>query len=166
MPDSTYQLAQVNVARLLASLDSPLLAGFVSALEPINALADASAGFVWRLQTPDGDATSIRAFEDDMIIVNMSVWQSLDALADFVYRSPHVQVMRDRKQWFEHMREAYMTLWWIRAGHIPTVDEAKERLEHLRAHGPTAYAFTFKRPFGPRQAEMVPPARDAWLCPA
>jgi len=166
VPDSKYHLAQVNVARLLAPLESPLLAGFVAALEPINALADGSPGFVWRLQTPDGDATSIRAFDDLMIIVNMSVWESLDALGAFVYRSPHVRVMRDRKQWFAHMREAYMTLWWVRAGDLPTVEAAKERLEYLRAHGPTPYAFTFKRPFTPRQAEVAPPAGDAWLCPA
>ncbi len=166
MPASRYHLAQLNVARLLAPLESPLLARFVSALEPINALADRSPGFVWRLQTPEGDATSIRAFDDEMMIVNMSVWESLDALGDFVYRSPHTRVMRDRKQWFEHMREAYMALWWVRAGDVPTVEEAKERLQHVREHGPTPHAFTFKRPFTARQAEVAPPANDARLCPA
>ena len=140
-------LAQLNIARLRAPLDSPELADFVAALDPVNALADAAPGFVWRLQTDDGDATSIRAFDDDMLIVNMSVWESLDALRAYVYGSEHRAVMARRRQWFERMAEAYVVLWWVPAGHVPTVEEAKERLEALRREGPTADAFTFKTPW-------------------
>ena len=166
MPASRYHLAQLNVARLLAPLESPLLARFVSALEPINALADRSPGFVWRLQTPDGDATSIRAFDDEMMIVNMSVWESLDALGDFVYRSPHARVMRDRKQWFEHLKGAYTALWWLAAGELPSIADAQRRLEHLRQHGPSELAFGFKRPFPPPNGKAAPTVDGGWLCPA
>lgn len=142
-----FHLAQVNVARLLESLDSPQLAGFVSALEPINALADAAPGFVWRLQTEEGNATSIRAFDDDMLLVNLSLWESLDALTNFVFRSSHRDVLVQRKKWFGRMDEAFLALWWVRVGHRPTVEEASERLEMLRIDGPTAEAFTFKTQF-------------------
>jgi uncharacterized protein DUF3291 len=161
-----HQLAQVNVARLLEPLDSPRLADFVAALDPINALADASPGFVWRLQTEDGDATSIRAFDDDLIIVNMSVWETLESLGDFVYRSAHTSVMRSRREWFEHMKKAYSALWWVRAGEIPMVSDAVARLEHLRSHGAPSHAFTFRRPFSARDAAVEPPLGNAWLCPA
>ena len=114
----TYHLAQVNVAQLAAPLDSPQLADFVAALDPINALADDAPGFVWRLQTEDGDATAIRAFPDDRIIVNLSVWGSVEALADFVYRSDHAGVMRRRREWFEPMA-VYVTLWWVAGGSRP-----------------------------------------------
>jgi hypothetical protein len=163
-----YWLAQCNIGRLLAPLDSPQLAGFVGALEPINALADAAPGFVWRLQTEDGDATAIRAFDDDMLIMNMSVWQSLDALGEFVYRSAHRDVMRDRREWFEKPVDAYMVLWWIPAGMSPTVEDAKARLELLREHGPSPKAFTFRSPFpapdAPNGVETDPVADD-WFCP-
>ena len=137
-------LAQLNIARLLAPLDSPQLAEFVANLEPVNALADAAPGFVWRLQTDDGDATSIRAFDDDMLIVNMSVWVSIEALRAFVFGGEHRAVMAGRRQWFERMTEPYTVLWWVEEGHVPTVDEAKARLEALRRHGPTDHAFTFR----------------------
>jgi heme-degrading monooxygenase HmoA len=141
-----HQLAQVNIARLVAPLDSPRLSGFVSRLDDINALADAMPGFVWRLQTPEGDATALRPYDDDRILVNMSVWESLEALQDYVYRTPHAEVMRQRREWFEKMTEAFVALWWIPVDHRPTVAEARERLEHLRAHGPTSRAFTFRQP--------------------
>jgi hypothetical protein len=150
---NTNRLAQINVARLREPIDSELLADFVAALDPVNALADGSPGFVWRLQTEDGDATSIRVFDDDMVIVNMSVWASLEDLKAFVYRGDHAQVMRNRKKWFHQMRETYVALWWIPEGHIPTVEEAVQRLEHLRANGPSAWAFTFKSHFPPLQGE-------------
>jgi Domain of unknown function (DUF3291) len=143
----------VNIARLRAPLDSPQLADFVAALEPVNALADGSPGFVWRLQTDDGDATAIRAFDDDMLIVNMSVWESVDALADFTYRSDHRAVMVQRRKWFERMAEAFLVLWWVPAGHQPSVDEAKDRLVRLQRHGPTPEAFTFRSPFPPPDAD-------------
>ena len=142
-------LAQVNIALPSEPLDSPLLAEFVAALEPVNALADRSPGFVWRLQTEDGDATGIRAFGDDRLIVNMSVWESLEALRAFVYSGEHLAVMRRRREWFARM-DAFLALWWVPLGHIPTVAEAEERLDHLRAHGPTSAAFTFRH--GQREA--------------
>jgi hypothetical protein len=119
-----FHLAQVNIGRLRAPLDSPTLAGFVAQLEPINVLADGSPGFVWRLQTEDGNATAIRVFDD--LMVNMSVWESIDALAAFVYRSGHIEVMQRRREWFERMAVAYQCLWWVPAGHIPTVGEAED----------------------------------------
>jgi hypothetical protein len=142
-----FHLAQLNVARLRAPLDSPELADFVSWLDPINALADAAPGFVWRLQTDDGDATSIRVLDDDMIIVNMSVWESVDRLSDFVYRSEHKTVFARRKEWFERIDEIYLVCWWISSRDIPTVDDAIGRLELLRTRGPSADAFTLKSPF-------------------
>jgi heme-degrading monooxygenase HmoA len=142
-----YHLAQVNIARALAPLDDPLLAAFVAQLDAINALADASPGFVWRLQTDDGNATSIRAYDDERIIVNMSVWDSLEALTAFVYVSAHRAVMRRRREWFARFDGPYMALWWVPAGHLPDVAEARERLNHLRAHGPTPFAFSFQQPF-------------------
>ena len=143
-----YHVAQVNIGMPKAPTDSPLLAEFMAALDPINALADESPGFVWRLQTEDGNATAIRPFEDERLMINMSVWESIDELASFVYRSGHVDVMRRRREWFEHMR-LYMALWWVPAGHVPTTAEARERLDHLTEHGPTPFAFTFKVRFPP-----------------
>jgi hypothetical protein len=121
--------------------------GFRSQLDPVNALADRSPGFVWRLQTEDGNATAIRPFADERMAINMSVWESFEALQQFVYRSAHVGPLRDRKQWFEPIEGPILALWWIPAGHVPTVAEALERLQHLGAHGPVPYAFTFRMPF-------------------
>lgn len=142
-----HHLAQVNVARLRAPLDAPELADFVAALDPVNALADAAPGFVWRLQTDEGDATSIRAFDDDMIIVNMSVWESLEALRDFVYRSDHRTFLARRREWFDRMDAPMVALWWVPAGHRPTVSEAKERLDALDRLGATPEVFSFRRSF-------------------
>jgi hypothetical protein len=142
-----HHLAQVNIGRLRAPLDSPQLAGFVAALEPINALADAAPGFVWRLQTEDGDATALRPFADDMMIVNMSTWTSLDAMRDFVYRSDHRAVMTRRREYFEKLDEVFVALWWVPEGHRPTTDEAKDRLALLGRLGPTPSAFTFRTAF-------------------
>jgi len=142
-------VAQVNIARLRAPLDSPQLADFVAALEPINALADRSPGFVWRLQDDSGDATSIRGFDSDEIIVNLSVWESLDALWRFVYDSAHLTVMRRRREWFQRITGAHLTLWWVEAGHVPTVAEAELRAAHLARHGPSVEAFDFKTAFLP-----------------
>jgi hypothetical protein len=119
MTTNGWHVAQVNVGRLLAPIDSPQLAAFVAMLDPINALADGSPGFVWRLQTEDGDATAIRAFDDERILVNMSVWKSIDALGRFVYASRHLEVMRRRRAWFEKMAESFLALWWIPAGTSP-----------------------------------------------
>lgn len=162
-----YHLAQVNIARLLAPLDSPQLAGFVNRLEEVNAIADRAAGFIWRLQTEDGDATALRPYDDDRILVNLSVWEDLTALNDYVYRSAHVEVMRQRREWFEKMADAFMALWWIPAGHRPSVAEARERLEHLRANGVTPYAFTFRQSFpSPAAPSAQTPAPLPEQCPA
>src|SRR5450759_4077403 len=115
-----YHLAQLNVARMLAPLTDPLMAGFVARLDEINVLADGRPGFVWRLQTEDGDATSIRPFDDDFILVNLSLWASLQDLSSFVYASDHRQVMKQRRQWFSRFEGSYMALWWVPQGHIPT----------------------------------------------
>jgi Domain of unknown function (DUF3291) len=165
MTSGGWHLAQVNVARLLAPLESPQLAGFVEALDPINAIADGSPGFVWRLQTEDGDATAIRPYDDDRILVNMSVWESVEALGRFVFESRHLEVLRRRREWFEKMAEAYLALWWIPAGTIPKIAEARSRLDCLRRNGPTPYAFTLRESFpSPEATDSV--IDDRWLCPA
>ncbi len=151
-----YHLAQLNVARLRAPLDSPELADFVAALEPINALADGAPGFVWRLQTEAGDATAVRAFADERIIVNLSVWETVEALEAFAYRSGHAAVMRRRREWFEHHGEAHLALWWLPAGELPTVEQARERLERLRAEGASPEAFTLQERFPAPQAQAAP----------
>ena len=137
-------IAQVNIARMKAPLDSPEMAGFVSRLAEINALADGSAGFVWRLQTDEGDATYLRPYEDDRILFNLSVWESVDSLKQYVYRTAHAELLRDRRSWFEHFDGVYVALWWVPEGHIPDIDEAKDRLAHLEQHGPSNQAFTIK----------------------
>jgi len=168
-----FVLAQVNIGRLRAPLDSPQLAGFMAALDPVNALADAAPGFVWRLQTEDGNATAVRAFEWDQagsagVILNMSVWESAEALAAFVYSEQHRQVLRRRREWFERMEEAYLALWWIPRGQVPTTEDAEDRIRHLRAHGPTPRAFTLRVHFPPPgTGETSPrPGRADWMCPA
>jgi hypothetical protein len=144
-------LAQLNIARLQAPMDDPSMADFVAELPRINAIADATPGFVWRL-VGDGtdDATGLRPYGPDML-VNMSVWTSVEALREYVYRSSHLDVLRRRREWFSHDGlDNHLVLWWIPAGHVPTVDEAKERLELLRQHGPGPDAFTLREPFPPR----------------
>ncbi len=120
---------------------------FVSSLEPVNALADEAPGFVWRLQTDAGDATSITVFDDDLIIVNMSVWDSIHALWSYVYSGGHLAVLRRRREWFEVAAAAHHALWWIPAGSIPTVDQGIDRLATIRQRGPGPDAFTFKQPY-------------------
>ena len=162
-----FQLAQVNIALPREPIDAPLLADFVAQLAPVNASADAAPGFVWRLQTEEGDATGIRAFGDDRLIVNMSVWESLDALRGFVYRdASHLAVLRRRREWFERL-ESLLVLWWVPSGHRPTVAEAEERMARLRAVGPSPEAFTFRRHFPPPDAVHPAPVDDEReLCPA
>jgi hypothetical protein len=143
----TFHLAQCNIVKLKAPLDSPIVAGFVAALDPTNALADLAPGFVWRLQTDDGNATSIRVFDDEQIILNLSVWESMEALTQYVYRSGHKDVLRQRRQWADRFEGVQMAMWWIRAGTIPEPSEAVARLEHLERVGPSEYAFTFQTRF-------------------
>jgi hypothetical protein len=142
-----YQLAQVNVGRLIAPIDDPKIADFVAQLDAINLLAEQSPGFIWRLKSESGNATDIAYSSDPLMIVNMSVWQSVDALKAFTYQSHHVEVLRQRKSWFEKMATPHTCLWWIPAGHFPTVAEARDRLEHFTAHGATAHAFSFTESF-------------------
>ena len=140
-----WHLAQLNVGRTVAPLESTQLSGFVEALEPINALADAAPGFVWRLQTDDGDATSLRF--GDGFLVNMSTWESIETLGDFVFRSQHVEIMRQRRKWFVPMQEVFACLWWVPAGSVPSIAEAELRLARLSTDGPTEFAFTFRAAF-------------------
>jgi hypothetical protein len=142
-----YQLAQLNIGRMLAPLNSVVMKDFVSNLDAINELAENSPGFVWRLKSDDNNATSIRIFDDDYLIVNMSVWSDKDALFDYVYRSAHVEIFKRKKEWFQKMDAMHMVLWYVPAGKMPTVEEALERLVYLRAQGATPYAFTFKKSF-------------------
>jgi GH43 family beta-xylosidase len=151
---STHYLAQINIARMVAPIDHPVMAEFVRQLDPINALADASPGFIWRLQSATGNATDISYNDDPMIIVNMSVWDSLEALQQFVYKSHHVGVFRDRAKWFEKSSAPTYALWWVPKGHIPTVNEGRARLEHYRKHGATPYSFWFQK-FFPEPEEVL-----------
>jgi heme-degrading monooxygenase HmoA len=163
---STFHLAQVNIGLPIEPVESERLAGFVAMLEPINALADAAPGFVWRLQTEDGDATAVRAFEDERLLMNMSVWESVETFGAFVYGPQHAAVMKQRRQWFVPMRELYTALWWIPAGAVPTPRDAVHRLDVLRAHGPSADAFTLTRAFPPPDAgtDAAPTVPEDWTC--
>jgi Domain of unknown function (DUF3291) len=158
MTHSGFHLAQVNIGRARGAMDEPVMAGFAAQLDTINALADRNPGFIWRLQTEDGDATAIRPYDDERIMINLSVWADLASLRSFVFSSPHAGVMRHRREWFERFPKTYVALWWIPAGHRPTVAEAVARLEYLQAHGPTAHAFGFREPYDP---EGRPLERDS-----
>ncbi len=149
MTAGSYHIAQLNIARMRAPLDDPSMADFVNNLSRINALGENSPGFVWLLKDDSGtnSATEIRPYADERIIVNMTVWESVEALHDYAYYSDHTDFFRRRAEWFEKMETPILVLWWIPAGHIPTVEEAKTRLDYLTAHGPTPYAFTFKKRF-------------------
>lgn len=166
MPVGTvrWHLAQLNVGRLVAPTTAPELAEFMTALAPINAIADRAAGFVWRLQADVGDATTIHAFDDELLLLNMSVWESIETLRAFTYSSAHTAYLGRRREWFEKMALAHMVLWWVPAGHIPSVEEAIGRLELLRRDGPTPAAFTFRSPFTPQQAGPGEPLVDARFC--
>jgi hypothetical protein len=148
---SQYELAQLNIAVMKEPLDSPRMADFVANLDRINALAESSPGFVWRLQTEEGDATALRPLGDSTL-VNMSVWKDVASLNHYVYKTAHVEIMRRRKEWFERMSEASIVLWWVPQGHRPSVVQAIERLQLLRANGPSADAFTFRHAFPPPDA--------------
>lgn len=164
---SQFELAQLNVGIIRGPMDSPVMAEFAANLDRINALADGTPGFVWRLQSEAGDATAIRPFEDENNLVNMSVWRDLQSLRQFVYRSAHAAIMRRRKEWFEPMRDAYMVLWWVSKGHRPDVTEAIAKLERLRKSGPSPEAFTFGQAFPPPDApQNQTPVNLGDECPA
>ena len=153
-------IAQINIGRIKAPLDDPVMVGFMARLDDLNALADKSPGFVWRLQTAEGNATYFRPFADERILLNMSVWETIDSLRSYVYRTAHAELLRQREEWFERFAGAYAALWWIPISHVPSIEEAKQRLAYLDAHGPTPYAFTLNRAFPPEEElqKKVPPA--------
>ena len=144
-------LAQLNIAKAKYSLDAPEIKEFMDNLEPINQLAESSKGFVWRLKDESGDATNIQVFDDPNMIVNMSVWETVDHLKDFMFRTHHKDFLRRKKEWFKRDPEDTYVLWWVRVGYMPTIEEAVERLMHLRDKGDTAYAFSFKSNYQPTE---------------
>jgi hypothetical protein len=163
---SEFELAQLNISHLLAPIESPLLADFVANLDRINAIAEAADGFKWRLMTDDGNATSLRPFGDD-VIINMSVWRDLESLQKYVYRSAHVEILKRRREWFTRSSEADFVLWWVAAGHRPSISEAAGRLEYLRRQGASPTAFTFSKAFS--APDTSPPNHRFTLtgnCPA
>ncbi|MFJ7153475.1 DUF3291 domain-containing protein [Streptomyces sp. NPDC101118] len=144
-----HELAQVNIGRPKYPLDSAEFKEFMDGLEPVNAVADAADGFVWRLQDDSGNATAVSVLGDDSLIVNMSVWRDAEALHAFMYQGLHREFLARRREWFEHLTETVTALWWVEAGVRPTVRDAEERLRHLREHGPGPYAFSLRTPFPP-----------------
>ena len=148
-----YHLAQINIGRILGPLDGPVMAGFMARLDELNALADGSPGFVWRLQTEVGNATALRPYNDERVLLNMSVWATLEDLRQYVYRSAHRELLAQRKDWFDPFEKPYLALWWVPAGHIPSVAEGTQRLARLQASGETAEAFTFKQSFAAPQTD-------------
>jgi len=163
---SKYELAQLNIALMKEPLESPTMADFVANLDRINALAESSPGFVWRLKSDEGNATAFRPLGEETL-VNVSVWKDVKSLNKYVYQSAHVEIMRRRKDWFERMREAWVVLWWVPKGHRPTVDEAIAKLELLRAKGPTQEAFTFRQAFpAPDATPESKPTEFGDECPA
>ncbi|GAA3649758.1 DUF3291 domain-containing protein [Nonomuraea antimicrobica] len=142
---SRMHLAQLNVAHLRAPIDSPQLAEFVDLLEPVNAVADQAPGFVWRLKESESDPTAtVQHDYGDLLLINFSVWESLETLWDYAYRSVHLGVLRRRREWFLRVAEPYSVMWWIQEGHTPSLAEGMRRLERLRSEGPSPEAFTFK----------------------
>src|SRR5215210_3052662 len=163
-----WHLAQVNIGRARGAMTAPVMQGFVARLEEINALAERTPGFVWRLQTEDGDATAFRPYPDDQsILINLSVWSDLDSLREYVFRSLHAEVMRQRREWFERFEGVYVALWWIPAGHRPSLGEAVSRIADLEAHGTTPLAFSFTQAFDP-DGRAMSRERATWgdACPA
>ncbi|MGV9450417.1 DUF3291 domain-containing protein [Streptomyces sp. NPDC003635] len=152
---AAFELAEVNIARLRFPLDSPELKDFVDALDPVNADADSADGFVWRLQSEGGDATDIPVLGDEWLIINMSVWRDTDSLAAYMYQGRHREMLARRREWFEKVQEAMVAMWWVPAGHRPSVAEAESRLLHLRTNGPTPYAFTLRTSFPPGESKPL-----------
>jgi hypothetical protein len=149
---ASYHLAQLNIARMIgADINDPIMTEFVAQLAEVNGLAEESAGFVWRLKDDSDNATALNPFDDVQIIINMSVWESIEALEAFVFNGRHLEVMRRRREWFKKFGQAYMVLWWIPVGHEPNLLEAKERLAYLQANGASAYAFDFRQKFRPAE---------------
>lgn len=151
-----WHIAQINVATALYPIDDPRLADFMNSLDEINALAESSPGFVWRLQSDSGNATDIQVTEDPRFIVNMSVWRDVESLFDFAYKSAHRLVMVRRREWFEKPEGAYQALWWVPADHLPSAEQGLARLQRLNSNGPGPQAFTFKSKFPPPDRSGAP----------
>ena len=143
-----WHLAQLNIAHLQDSLESELLTDFVDNLDRINALAEAAPGFIWRFVDADDHNNANHGFDADYIL-NLSVWESVEALHDYVYRTAHKDILRRKSEWFHRMPRAHMVLWWLPAGDVPSMAQAKNKLEHLQLNGPTQQAFTFRQAFSP-----------------
>ena len=149
-------LAQLNIAEAIASMDSPQMADFVNNIERINSLAESKPGYIWRLTDEGSDNSySMKLFDSEFIVTNMSVWKDKESLFDFVYNTAHAEIFKRRKEWFTKMPEMHMVLWYINEGHIPDIEEAKERLQYLRKHGESAYAFTFKSLYRDEDAKKL-----------
>ena len=142
-----YHLAQINVAHAIDTLDSETLYGFTSRLDEINALAESAPGFIWRLTTPAGDPSLETLFDDPLIITNLSVWESQDHLSHFVYKTSHTELIKGKRDWFHKTIGRHQALWWIKAGHIPTPEEGKQKLQQLSVEGPSENVFLFSKPF-------------------
>lgn len=143
-------VAQLNIARMIGTnISDPVMKEFADQLDTINALGENSKGFVWRLKTGEGNATALNPYNDDRIIVNFTVWETIEDLRDFVFKSAHVTVMRDRKKWFEKFGKPWYVLWYVPAGYIPSIQEAVERLDYLQQNGNSAYAFDFSKIYEP-----------------
>ena len=151
-----WHIAQMNVGTMLYPTDDPRIAEFMNALDEINAMADSAPGFVWRLQSEQGNATDIVLTENPRFLVNMSVWQNVEALFDFVYRTSHRLVMAKRRNWFERPDGAYQVLWWVPAGTLPTPLEGLERLRWLEQNGPSPHAFTFRQKYAAPDVSAPP----------
>ena len=154
---SEFHLAQLNIAQMQTPIDDPAMKDFVDNLEGVNKIAESSPGYVWRLQTDEGDATAIRIFGSDMLLVNMSVWESVEQLKSFVYESFHLELLKRKKEWFSKFDKAYQVMWWIRAGTEPSIEEAERRLVYLQENSESPYAFSFRQSFPPSEDHLVLP---------
>lgn len=157
MPE--YHVAQLNVAKMTVDIDDPIMKYFVDNLDKVNSIADDSPGFVWRLETDEGDATNLRVFEDNLMLINMSVWKSIEELQTFVYDSFHVDILKRKKEWFSKFDGMHQVLWWVQAGTIPDIEEARARLAYLQEHGESEVAFSFRQSFLPSEQHLVLPTR-------
>jgi hypothetical protein len=163
MEASRFQLAEFNISRLKAPLDSPVMKEFVDFLEPVNRFAEESPGYVWRLAAPDGKASSYLppAYEDERIVTNLTVWEDIESLKNFVYQTVHTYFLRSRKKWFDQVSDRQVVLWWIPRGHIPTLEEAKEKLRCLQETGACPDAFTFQELFDSEGNPIEPGLRTS-----
>lgn len=152
-----FQLAELNIARAHYANDDPRFQDFLDLIEPVNAAAERMPGYVWRLTDDDGvGSMGVQAFDDPRLLVNLSVWEDIESLRDFVYNTVHTKVMARRKTWFDVMESQHLVLWWVKAGHEPSVEEAKARLDLFNREGPSPEAFSFQQAFDPHGAPLSP----------